>query len=164
MSHSLRLDLSLNQSRGATAKGRMPSAPTIRQSAPTPTARTRLPLARCRPGSPCTLATGPAVRGRLPLPCEDRCRGTQSFNERHNARVPWIARIGSPMSAIPDRSSRTGRRFLAHSVSPLRCAHCPAAGVERTLTGGGESDENDPFETFERSTERRGPCSARHQA
>ena len=33
---------------------------------------------------------------------------------------------------------------MAHSASSLRCAHCPVAGVERTLTGGGESDANDP--------------------
>jgi hypothetical protein len=36
------------------------------------------------------------------------------------------------------------RRLLAHSGSSRRCAHCPVGEVERTLTGGGERDANDP--------------------
>src|SRR6185436_10411967 len=47
----------------------------------------------------------------------------------------------------PRTASGEDRYEVAHSVSPLRCAHCPVAGVERTLTGGGESDENDPLLT-----------------
>jgi hypothetical protein len=37
-----------------------------------------------------------------------------------------------------------GWQLMAHCASSVRCAHCPVAGVERTLTGGGASDANDP--------------------
>jgi hypothetical protein len=40
--------------------------------------------------------------------------------------------------------SRSGRLDLAHSTRSLPCVHCPVAGFERILTGGGESDANDP--------------------
>ena len=78
-------------------------------------------LTRCRPSSPRALATGPPPSA-AGCPCLVRSArsvaiaagGAQSFTDRHKARVPRIAKIGSPMSPIPDTLSRTGCRLLAH--------------------------------------------------
>jgi hypothetical protein len=42
------------------------------------------------------------------------------------------------------RGAQSRCLLMAHSANSLRCAHCPVAEVERTLTRGGESDANDP--------------------
>jgi hypothetical protein len=52
-------------------------------------------------------------------------------------------RLSSPATQ-PEQNDRWLRLLLAHSASPLRCAHCPVAEVERTLTGADECDANDP--------------------